>query len=69
MNIGLDITRLSLDFIIHLRATSAKRNHYHYELKNGKKIFYIDITKDPERRKEEHEREGKNFNSMDIIGP
>ncbi|MBA7657666.1 hypothetical protein ES703_65606 [subsurface metagenome] len=46
-----------------------KRNHYRYILKKGRKKVYIGITKDPERREEEHKQEGKDFSHMEIIKP
>jgi len=46
-----------------------KRDHYRYYLKKGRKILYIGITNDPERREEQHRKEGKNFTHMHIVGP
>jgi predicted GIY-YIG superfamily endonuclease len=46
-----------------------KRNHYRYELRDGKKIVYLGITNDPARREEEHMSAGKKFKSMNILGP
>jgi predicted GIY-YIG superfamily endonuclease len=43
------------------------RNHYKYELKKGNKIVYFGITKDPERRFAEHDRD-KRFGHMNIVG-
>ncbi|MBC6414513.1 MAG: GIY-YIG nuclease family protein [Chromatiales bacterium] len=41
-----------------------------YELKKGNEIVYIGTTNDPERRKREHETEGKVFDSMNLVsGP
>ena len=47
----------------------AKRNTYPYVLKHGRKAVYIGITKDPERREQEHRDEGKNFTSMILDFP
>jgi len=46
-----------------------KREHYRYELRNRGKIVYIGVTDAPERRKTEHDREGKRFTSMNVITP
>ncbi len=35
------------------------RNHSRYELRDKGKIVYVGITRDPERREEEHKDEGK----------
>lgn len=42
----------------------ARRNTYPYVLKDGKKVVYIGITKDPKRREQEHKSEGKRFSQM-----
>jgi predicted GIY-YIG superfamily endonuclease len=42
----------------------AKRDTYPYLLKNGRKTVYIGITKDPNRREQEHKSEGKRFTQM-----
>jgi len=42
----------------------AKRDTYPYVLKDGREVVYIGITKDPERREEEHKNEGKRFTKM-----
>lgn len=42
----------------------AKRNTYPYVLKDERKIVYIGITNDTERREQEHKAEGKKFTSM-----
>ena len=46
-----------------------KRNYYRYELKKENKVLYKGITNNPERREEEHKKEGKRFSNMKIIGP
>ena len=35
-----------------------------YDLKDGKKIVYRGITKDPEKREKEHKASGKRFTKM-----
>ena len=45
-----------------------KRDTYKYELKQGNKVVYVGITKDPNRREQEHRDEGKRFTSMNIVG-
>jgi len=45
------------------------RNHSRYELRDKGKIVYVGITRDPERREEEHKDEGKRFGSMNVVGP
>ncbi|MFO7967290.1 MAG: GIY-YIG nuclease family protein [Archaeoglobaceae archaeon] len=45
-----------------------KRNYYRYELKNGRKKVYVGITKDPERRREDH-KDNKRFTKMNVVGP
>jgi len=45
-----------------------KRNYHRYELKQGQKVVYRGITKDPERREEEHRDERKRFSHMHIVG-
>jgi predicted GIY-YIG superfamily endonuclease len=47
----------------------AKRNTYPYVLKDRKKVVYIGITKNPERREQEHREEGKKFSSMNLDFP
>ena len=47
----------------------AKRDTYRYKLTRQGKARYYGITDDPERRREEHENEGKQFDSMNIIRP
>ena len=47
----------------------AKRNHHRYELRDHRKIVYIGITDDSERREREHEADGKRFSSMNEVGP
>ena len=41
-----------------------RRDTYPYVLKDGRKVVYIGITKDPERREQEHRSEGKKFSRM-----
>jgi predicted GIY-YIG superfamily endonuclease len=40
-----------------------QRDTYKYELKDGKKVVYVGITNDPERREAQHRQE-KNFGTM-----
>jgi predicted GIY-YIG superfamily endonuclease len=44
-----------------------QRDTYKYELKDGKKVVYVGITNDPERREAQHRQE-KNFGTMNIVG-
>ena len=44
------------------------RNIYKYELKKGNKLVYVGITNSPERRKNEHLLEGKDFDKMNLVG-
>ena len=44
------------------------RNIYKYELKKGNKLVYVGITNNPERRKNEHLLEGKDFDKMNLVG-
>lgn len=46
-----------------------KRNTYRYKLNQGGKVVQYGITDDPERRKQEHKDDGKQFNQMKIVGP
>lgn len=43
------------------------RDYYKYELKEGNKVVYVGITKDPDRRHAEHSR-GKDYTHMNVIG-
>ena len=45
----------------------AERNTYKYELKQGNKVVYVGISKNPERREAEH-RQDKDFGKMVIVG-
>lgn len=47
----------------------ATRKYYRYLLRDGPRIVYVGITDDAERRRAEHEREGKEFTAMSIQGP
>lgn len=44
-----------------------KRNHYRYELKQGRKVVYRGITDNPDRREGEHRDEGKRFSHMHVV--
>ncbi len=46
-----------------------KRDTYVYELFDSRKIVYIGITDDLERREQEHLGEGKKFTSIRTISP
>ena len=46
-----------------------KRDTYRYSLKDDGKIVYYGITNDPERRRDEHNDEGKRFESMNVTSP
>ena len=43
-----------------------KRNTVTYDLKTGSKVVYKGITKNPERREEQHRQEGKKFSHLKI---
>ena len=44
-----------------------KRDYSKYELKKGNKVLYVGITKDPDRRHNEH-RNDKRFGHMLVVG-
>jgi predicted GIY-YIG superfamily endonuclease len=44
----------------------ATRDTHNYDLKQGKKIVYRGIAKDPERRANDHKRSGKRFTHVFI---
>ena len=46
-----------------------KREHYRYELKDGRKIVYIGITSSPDRRETQHKKQRKRFSHMRVVGP
>ena len=46
-----------------------KRKYHRYELKQGKKVVYRGITKDPESRESQHKNKGKRFSHIHKIGP
>ena len=46
----------------------AKRDTYKYELRDGRRIVYVGITNDIERREAEHRAEGMNFTRMTKVG-
>jgi len=48
--------------------TMRSRDHYRYELRDGREIVYIGITTDPARRETEHTSDGRRFTSMNIVG-
>jgi len=48
---------------------SKKRNTYRYELKNGRKVVYVGVTENPERRVLEHQDDGKRFTRLSVVGP
>ncbi|MBC6415614.1 MAG: GIY-YIG nuclease family protein [Bdellovibrionales bacterium] len=41
-----------------------KRDTVTYKLKKGNKTVYIGKTKNPERREQQHQREGKSFSKL-----
>lgn len=45
-----------------------KQDTHNYQLKDGKRIVYQGISKNPEKRLEQHKRDGKKFTHM-TIGP
>jgi predicted GIY-YIG superfamily endonuclease len=47
---------------------SEKRTYKRYELKGGRKVVYVGITDNPERRESEHRQDGKKFTKMNVIG-
>ena len=44
----------------------SNRDTVTYELKQGNKVVYVGTTNNPERRQQEHEKLGKNFNTMKV---
>ena len=46
-----------------------KKDTVTYELKKGNKVVYKGITKNPERREEQHRQEGKKFSHLKITSP
>lgn len=46
----------------------SNRDTYKYELRNGKRVVYVGITNDLERREAEHRNEGMEFTSMVKVG-
>ena len=46
-----------------------RRDTKRYKLVNDGKVVYYGISDDPERRREEHKDEGKQFDRMDLIKP
>jgi predicted GIY-YIG superfamily endonuclease len=48
---------------------SRKRDTYRYQLRDGKKIVQFGVTNEPGRRFPEHDRDGKRFTSMTVVGP
>jgi len=48
---------------------ASRRDYYRYELREGRRVVYVGITNDPERREQEHRSEGKVFTSMHVIRP
>ncbi|EAY56070.1 MAG: hypothetical protein UBAL2_86920229 [Leptospirillum rubarum] len=47
----------------------AYRDYSRYELWNGRKLVYVGISNDPERRINEHDGSEKRFTTMRVIGP
>jgi predicted GIY-YIG superfamily endonuclease len=47
----------------------AKRDTFRYKLLDDGRVVYYGITDDPERRREEHKEDGKDFDSMNITRP
>jgi len=45
-----------------------KRNYYRYNLRDGRKIVYKGITKNPEQRIEQHKDNNKRFTNIQIVG-
>lgn len=45
------------------------REHFRYELKDGRQVVYIGITNDPEAREQEHFDAGKRFSHLLVVGP
>ncbi len=46
-----------------------KRDTYRYELRKKRKLVYVGITNDPERREAEHRAEGNDFTSINVVRP
>ncbi len=43
-----------------------KRDTVTYELKQGNKVVYVGTTNDPDRREQQHRKEGKNFTHLKV---
>ncbi len=43
-----------------------KQDTVTYELKQGNKVVYVGTTNDPDRREQQHRKDGKNFGSMNV---
>ena len=52
-----------------LSGKRARRDTYNYTLRDGRKVVQFGITNNPERRIDEHERDGKRFTSVTIDFP
>ncbi len=44
------------------------RDTYKYELRDGNRVVYVGITKNPNQREAQHRADGKDFTKMQIIG-
>ena len=44
-----------------------ERDTYVYELKRGNEVCYVGKTNNPDRREQEHQKDGKKFGHMKII--
>ncbi len=47
----------------------AKRDTLRYKLVHDGRVVYYGITDDPERRREEHKEDGKEFDTMNVTRP
>lgn len=43
-----------------------KQDTVTYELKQGNKVVYVGTTNDPERREQDHRKDGKQFSHMNV---
>ncbi len=51
------------------KASRRSRTVSPYTLRQGNKIVYVGITKDPETREQQHRDEGKRFGKLRVEGP
>lgn len=47
----------------------SKRDTNRYKLTQDGKVLQYGVTDNPERRKQEHKEDGKQFSRMEVVGP